>query len=384
MKTQTLVKLTVIAASGGFFTDLPSRADDAIVAAEPESVEHLLVCDAYGTSYFSIPGTETCLRVGGYVRFDVGFGFGDAYQNNTAEDWGARTRAKVWFDAKNETDYGTLSSKIVLESNYRPSDLVIGGAGGGASTDLGENLDGTFIEEAYIELGGFRVGKFLNWWDDDLSSETEAMKNATDFNAIRFQYENGDFYGGFSLEELGGTGTSFGGPFTTGADDYSNSPGYDASVGGKVGGYTWAVYGGYDSGNDEGAVTARVGTDIGQGKFDFAILWSSGLGRGANGGNAYYNLGEWGFIAQYAFAVNDKFSVTPAVQYNQNITTDADGSWDDGDFWRAGVTLDYRVVPELSAKATATYVSEDYGDHALKGKLDADWVEGFFRLERNF
>jgi hypothetical protein len=117
------------------------------------------------------------------------------------------------------------------------------------------------------------------------------------------------------------TGTSFGGPFTTGADDYSTSLGYDASVGGKVGGYTWAVYGGYDSGNDEGAVTARVGTDIGQGKFDFAILWSSGLGRGANGGNAYDNLGEWGFIAQYAF-VNDKFSVTPAVQYNQNITTD--------------------------------------------------------------
>jgi len=144
------------------------------------------------------------------------------------------------------------------------------------------------------------------------------------------------------------------------------------------------VFGGYDGGNDEGGVAARVGTDIGPGKFDFAILWSSGLGRGANGGNAYYNLGEWAFIAQYAFAASQKFSVTPAVQYNQNITTDADGSWDDGDFWRAGVTLDYQVVPALSAKATATYVSENYGDHTLGGKGDADWFEGFFRLERGF
>ncbi|MBY5807028.1 porin, partial [Rhizobium ruizarguesonis] len=36
-----------------------AQAADAIVAAEPEPVEYVRVCDAYGTGYFYIPGTET-------------------------------------------------------------------------------------------------------------------------------------------------------------------------------------------------------------------------------------------------------------------------------------------------------------------------------------
>ncbi|WP_200959493.1 porin, partial [Rhizobium sp. Root1203] len=35
----------------------PLMAADAIVAAEPEPAEYVRVCDAYGTTYFYIPGT---------------------------------------------------------------------------------------------------------------------------------------------------------------------------------------------------------------------------------------------------------------------------------------------------------------------------------------
>ncbi|MDG3580708.1 porin, partial [Rhizobium sp. YJ-22] len=34
-----------------------AQAADAIVAAEPEPMEYVRVCDAYGTGYFYIPGT---------------------------------------------------------------------------------------------------------------------------------------------------------------------------------------------------------------------------------------------------------------------------------------------------------------------------------------
>ena len=50
----------VIVASG-------AQAADAIVA-EPEPMEYVKVCDTYGSSFFYIPGTETCLRIGGEVR----------------------------------------------------------------------------------------------------------------------------------------------------------------------------------------------------------------------------------------------------------------------------------------------------------------------------
>ena len=51
-----------------------AQAADAIVAAEPEPMEYVRVCDAFGTGYFYIPGTETCLKVSGYMRYDIGIG----------------------------------------------------------------------------------------------------------------------------------------------------------------------------------------------------------------------------------------------------------------------------------------------------------------------
>ncbi|WP_413710130.1 porin [Rhizobium sp. Rhizsp82] len=364
-------------------------AADAIVAAEPEAVEYVRVCDAYGTGYFYIPGTETCLKIGGYLRFDVGFGAGDAYKDNANEDWQARTRAHVAFDAKSDTEYGTLTSRIVLESNFRggSADTTIGGLTGGDSTMLGDAVNETVIDQAYIDIAGLRVGKFTSWWDDDFSGETDAMANVTNTNAIRYQYDAGDFYAGAALEELNGnsgTGSPRSSLFTGNTDIHGNTLGVDASVGGKFSNFTWAVYGGYDAGNQEGAVTARIGADVGPGKAEIAAIWSSGLGDAGNGGNAYYANGEWTVVAQYALKATDKFTITPAAQYTNNIVTDADGSWDDGNMWRAGVTLDYQVVENLNAKLAATYVKEDYGNQTVDGRKDADWVEGFFRLQRDF
>ncbi len=70
----------LVAASG-------AQAADAIVAPEPEAVEYVRVCDAYGAGYFYIPGTETCLRVHGYVRYDVKGG-DDVYSGTDRNGWG--------------------------------------------------------------------------------------------------------------------------------------------------------------------------------------------------------------------------------------------------------------------------------------------------------
>ncbi len=51
-----------------------AQAADAIVAAEPEPMEYVRVCDAFGTGYFYIPGTETCLKLSGFIRVQGSFG----------------------------------------------------------------------------------------------------------------------------------------------------------------------------------------------------------------------------------------------------------------------------------------------------------------------
>src|SRR5918993_1052566 len=51
-----------------------ARAADAVVIAEPEPMEYVRVCDTYGVGFYYIPGTETCLKVSGYLRYDIGVG----------------------------------------------------------------------------------------------------------------------------------------------------------------------------------------------------------------------------------------------------------------------------------------------------------------------
>jgi len=369
-----------------------AQAADAIVAAEPEAVEYVRVCDAYGTGYFYIPGTETCLKIEGYVRFDVNFGFGDFYDNGGLEDWSSQTRGQVQFTAKSDTEYGPLTGVIVYQANYRPN--------GDASNQSISN--GTVLDTAYIDIAGLRVGKLFNWWDDDFSGEFDVTNSgSTSFNSIRYQYESGDFYAGIAVEEIGGVGGSIQGPLvqaaidagflpvgSTGAYDWEragNNVGIDAAVGGVAGGFTWQLLGGYDVDAEEGAIRAKLGVDLGPGTLGIAGIWSSGP-------SAYYLNGEWAVAAQYAIKATDKLTITPGVQYTANIVPDIDlatatvgGDWNDGHEWRAGVTIDYQIVENLSTKLAVTYVNQDYGDAGdAVGKGSADGVEGFFRLQRAF
>jgi len=127
-----------------------SGANAADPVAEPEAVEYVRVCDTYGTGFFYIPGTETCLRISGevevqyiYTDDDSRIEGGVITGNSNGE---ARYRARLNFDARNETDFGTLRSRIRLE----------GGDGNAGSNDA--NVD---IDRAMIILGGLRFG-----WDD--------------------------------------------------------------------------------------------------------------------------------------------------------------------------------------------------------------------------
>jgi hypothetical protein len=86
-----------------------ARAADAIVAAEPEPVEYVRVCDAFGTGYFYIPGTETCLRIHGYIRYDIGAG--ELFERATVtgdETYNKRARVSVRTSTASETELGTL------------------------------------------------------------------------------------------------------------------------------------------------------------------------------------------------------------------------------------------------------------------------------------
>jgi len=120
-----------------------------LVPLEAEPDDYVRICDAYGSGFFFIPGTETCIRFNGYVRsgyekFSVdGTIDGSLAGGAPATDpdivlWGNRGRLNI--DIRSETDVGTLRALYRLE-------------GGQSNTDA--NID---MDAAIISLAGFRAG----------------------------------------------------------------------------------------------------------------------------------------------------------------------------------------------------------------------------------
>ncbi|BCJ91266.1 outer membrane protein [Terrihabitans soli] len=111
--------------------------------AEPD--EFVKVCGGHGKGFFYIPGTDTCLRVSGLVRSD------QRYENDSrdaeANDFHTDLRGRIQFDARTETDFGTLRSYIEFEGR---ADTYSGDYDDGAGAFLPRN--------AYIEFAGFTAG----------------------------------------------------------------------------------------------------------------------------------------------------------------------------------------------------------------------------------
>ncbi|RYC17847.1 porin [Ciceribacter ferrooxidans] len=310
-----------------------AQAADAIVAAEPEPMEYVRVCDAFGTGYFYIPGTETCLKIGGYVRAQLDWG----YDNNTDEDfWDAATRGYLSVEAKNDSELGTIGSYFAFKSWGD------------------EDYDNTAFEldEAYITVGGFKVGYMYNYWDSGLNGETDELGSNL-INAIGYEYAADAFKVGVFVDELIASA-----PFE------NDGVGIEGQVSATFGPVTAYLLGAYDFAREDGAIRGIVEAEVGPGTLGVAAIYSTGV-------NQYYSASEWTVAASYAAKLTDKLTLTPGAQYWWDV------GFVDVDAWKAGATLDYAIATGLDAK-----VSVQYGDSDAAGD-DGAW-EGFFRLQRSF
>ena len=89
------IKGLLLGSAAAFVAVPGARAADAVVIAEPEPVEYVRVCDTYGVGFYYIPGTETCLKVSGYMRYDIGVGI-NGLQNVIDKD------EPIWVDDEAE------------------------------------------------------------------------------------------------------------------------------------------------------------------------------------------------------------------------------------------------------------------------------------------
>ena len=315
-----------------------AQAADAIVAVEPEPMDYVRVCDAFGTGYFYIPGTETCLKIGGEVRATVRFG--DHYTDGD-HDWNTDIRARVTLDAKNDSEVGTIGSYIRLQAN---------------AGDFADNND-FFVDQAYITVGGFKVGKALNWIDDfGLPGESDYFFTTTNFTSISYTYAADAFKVGVSVDDL----SNYNGT-------YDSEVGITGIVSGALGPVSAAIYGFYDVNAEEGGVAGVLSADIGPGTLYIDGAYSSGI-------NAYTDpdadyTAEWTVGAAYGFKATDKLTITPGANYYGDFMFTSD------DAWSADLLVEYQLAAGLKVSSDLEYLNVDDQD---------DQWSGFVRLTRSF
>ncbi|MEJ8474161.1 porin [Roseibium algae] len=130
------------AATGAQAADLP---------VAPEPVDYVRVCDAYGARFFYIPGTETCLRVGGRVRVQyVANNFGDnGNWGDRAEDgYSFLARGYLYLDSRTNTEFGLLRTYTEIYG-----------------TNSTSNSEGFSLGKAYVQWGGLTFGHATSFFD---------------------------------------------------------------------------------------------------------------------------------------------------------------------------------------------------------------------------
>ncbi len=82
-----MVKSLLLGAAAGLVAVAGAQAADLPVKAKP--VQYVKICSLYGAGFYYIPGTDTCLKVGGWVRYETGYGYNGSFTslwfNNNVE-----------------------------------------------------------------------------------------------------------------------------------------------------------------------------------------------------------------------------------------------------------------------------------------------------------
>ncbi|RFC63574.1 porin [Fulvimarina endophytica] len=194
------IKSLLLGSAAALVAVTGARAADVIVPmAEP--TDYVRVCDVYGEGFYYIPGTETCLRVGGYVRFkyavagavenDAGVNF---LRNSEGDDYqaGTQVRVRLDFDAREETELGTLRAKARVQATNSLTAAY--------SNDRQYGMD-----QGFIQLGGLTMGYLDSLFteDDGLLTDTDLPIGDIQTNRVSYTFAAAGLSATVGLEEDG-------------------------------------------------------------------------------------------------------------------------------------------------------------------------------------
>ncbi|MEP3278309.1 MAG: porin [Stappiaceae bacterium] len=357
----------------------------------PEPVDYVRVCDVHGTGFFYIPGTETCLQVGGDVRSR--YTYNDINAGSRAgspSEFSARGR--IWLDARNESEWGSIRTYIRYTASTDTN-----GAGGGAAE----------LDRAFVQVGNFVTGyasSFMN-----LTYGAYAINNVYG----TFDSDNTTWLAGYTFDLGNGAyfAASIEAPERSGFEFDDDTIGIVAP--GGYGGVTWPDAG-FNLGIDQGWGSAGIVAGIHQVRpadstgvgLDSEIGWFVGAGAEFNvlsttkiGGTAFYSDGAMarlgtdvpdaiinssgtGISTTTAWSANLGIShdLTSEIAFSLNggyfsAENDFGGIDLEANAWMVGASVEYTPLSGLTFGAGVEYIDADVeataGGASISGDEDA-------------
>src|SRR5439155_3604922 len=161
-----MVKSLLLGSAAGVVAVAGAQAADLPVKAKP--VEYVKICSLYGDGFFYLPGTETCIRLGGSVQADYFYNtaangqllyFSNGFtatggaasggaRDRTVSPWAQRGRVDIGGDSRTQTAYGTLRTYGVARIDN------------GDQGNVGPN-----VPRAFIQWAGFTFGHTKSYSD---------------------------------------------------------------------------------------------------------------------------------------------------------------------------------------------------------------------------
>ena len=151
----------IVAIAGASAADLPSKK------AAPAT--YVKICDAYGAGFFFIPGTDTCVKVGGYVRVDYDYRperknttFVTAttttnVANTDTTTSGFYNRGTIQLDARTPTSMGVARTFMALRMETGSGPLV--------KTSTSPSLEAAYVQWAGVTAGqGAQPFAYMSSW----------------------------------------------------------------------------------------------------------------------------------------------------------------------------------------------------------------------------
>ncbi len=127
----------------------------------PQPVQYVKICSLYGVGFYYIPGTDMCIKLGGWVRAEYAYGDNGSFtwgqfnanaNNRTTSNSTWRSRGYITADARNQSEYGTVRGY-----------LAVGLSTNNTGFDTANN---TFsANRAFIQWAGFTFGLAQSFYD---------------------------------------------------------------------------------------------------------------------------------------------------------------------------------------------------------------------------